>query len=85
MQWAEENITKDVCRLNSNLASTTNTQIESGQTKSFVNRPETELISQFLVVQISSTKFNQCALIQWKFENNFAVLKLMEHFQMQHA
>ena len=29
MQWAEENIRKDVCRLNSKLVSTTNTQIES--------------------------------------------------------
>ena len=29
----------------SKLASTTNTQIESSKTKSFVNRPETELIS----------------------------------------
>ena len=29
VQWAEENIRKDVCRLNSKLASTANTQIES--------------------------------------------------------
>ena len=29
VQWAEEHIRKDVCRLNSKLASTTNTQIES--------------------------------------------------------
>ena len=29
VQWAEEDIRKDVCRLNSKLASTTNTQIES--------------------------------------------------------
>ena len=29
VQWADENIRKDVCRLNSKLASTTNTQIES--------------------------------------------------------
>ena len=29
MQWAEEHIGKDFCRLNSKLASTTNTQIES--------------------------------------------------------
>ena len=29
MQWAEEHIRKDVCMLNSKLASTTNTQIES--------------------------------------------------------
>ena len=28
MQWAEENIRKDICRLNSKLVSTTNTQIE---------------------------------------------------------
>ena len=28
VQWAEENIIRDVCRLNSKLASTTNTQIE---------------------------------------------------------
>ena len=30
VQLAEENIRKDVCRLNSKLASTTNTQIEFG-------------------------------------------------------
>ena len=29
MQWAKENIRKDVCRDNSELASTTDTQIES--------------------------------------------------------
>ena len=29
VQWAEENIRKDVCGLNSKLASTTNTQVES--------------------------------------------------------
>ena len=29
MQWEEEQIRKDVCRLNSKLASTTNTQTES--------------------------------------------------------
>ena len=29
VQWAEEHIRKDVCMLNSKLASTTNTQIES--------------------------------------------------------
>ena len=29
MEWAEEHIRKDVCGLNSKLASTTNTQIES--------------------------------------------------------
>ena len=29
MEWAEEHIRKDVCRLNSKLASTTKTQIES--------------------------------------------------------
>ena len=29
VQWAEENIRKDVCRLNSKLDSTTNTQVES--------------------------------------------------------
>ena len=29
MQWAEEHTRKDVCRLNSKLASTTNTQIDS--------------------------------------------------------
>ena len=29
MQWAEEHIRKDVCRLNSELASRTNTHIES--------------------------------------------------------
>ena len=28
VQWAEENIRKDVCRLNSKLASTTNTPVE---------------------------------------------------------
>ena len=51
--------------------------------ESFVTRPETELNSQFLIFQIISTKF-QCAL-QRKFENDFAVLKLMDHFQMQSA
>ena len=58
-QWAEENMRKDVCWLNSNLTSTTNTQlqIDSSLTKSFVNRPETEHTSQFLVVQISSSNF----------------------------
>ena len=30
MQWAEVDIRKDVCGLNSTPASTTNTQIESG-------------------------------------------------------
>ena len=35
VQWAEEHIRKDVCRLNSNLASTTNTQIESSYTTNF--------------------------------------------------
>ena len=30
VQWAEEHIRKDVCRLNSKLASTTDTQIVSG-------------------------------------------------------
>ena len=45
VQWAEETIRKDVCRLNSKIATTTNTQIESTKTKSFINRPETELIS----------------------------------------
>ena len=34
VQWAEEDMRKDVCLLNSKLASTTNTQIESSQTKS---------------------------------------------------
>ena len=29
VQWAEEHIRKDVCKLNSKPASTTNTQIES--------------------------------------------------------
>ena len=33
VQWAEEHVRKDVCRLDSKLASTANTQIESGQTK----------------------------------------------------
>ena len=33
VQWAEQHIRKDVCRLNSKLTSTTDTQIESGQTK----------------------------------------------------
>ena len=32
MQWVEEQIRKDVCRLNSKLAFTTNTQIESSWT-----------------------------------------------------
>ena len=34
VQWAEERVRKDVCRLNSKLASTTNTQVESSSTNS---------------------------------------------------
>ena len=33
MQWVEEDIIKDACRLNSTSTSTTNTQIESSYTK----------------------------------------------------
>ena len=54
------------------------------RSESFVTRPETELISQFLMVQSVLINFNQCAL-QGKLENNFTVLKLMDHFQMQYA
>ena len=32
MWWVEENIRKNTCRLNSKLASTTDTQIQSSQT-----------------------------------------------------
>ena len=32
VQWAKEHIRKDVCRLNSKLSSTTNTQTESSKT-----------------------------------------------------
>ena len=38
MQWAEEHIRKDVCRLNSKLASTTNTQLKSSWSSQITKR-----------------------------------------------
>ena len=35
------------------------------------------------MIALLKLNFSQCAL-QWNFENNFAVLKLMDHFQTQY-
>ena len=39
MQWPEEYIRKDVCRLNQALTSTTSTQIESGEANDYGGEP----------------------------------------------
>ena len=67
LQWAGEHIRKDVCRFNSNLASTTNTQIESshvirGNLQKYVSTNRSLLQCKTLPAYFSNNIMVYCSL-----------------------